>query len=71
MLTREENDLLCRLEGVASTGQIMRSHWLPDHLSEEVVERNGAMGRTEHWRTPGVGPEDLAVSPIGRATEQP
>jgi hypothetical protein len=70
MLTTEEDDLLCRAEAVAPTGQIMRSHWLPHRLSEEVVERNGAMGKTEHWRTPGVGPEELAVSPVGRAAEQ-
>jgi hypothetical protein len=69
MLTREENDLLCRLEGDAQTGQIMRSHCLPDRLSEEFVERNGVVRNAEGWRTPGVGPEDLAVSPIDRATE--
>ncbi len=42
MLTAEENDLLCRVEGGAPMGQIMRRHWLPACLSEEVAERDGA-----------------------------
>lgn len=46
MLTPEENDLLCRVEGDAPMGQIMRRHWLPALLSEEVAERDGAPVRT-------------------------
>jgi len=42
MLTREENELLCHVEGAALMGQIMRRHWLPVCLLEEVAERNGA-----------------------------
>ncbi len=42
MLTAEENDLLCRVEGDAPMGQIMRRHWLPACLSEEVAEPDGA-----------------------------
>jgi phthalate 4,5-dioxygenase oxygenase subunit len=42
MLTREENDLLCRVEGGAPMGQIMRRHWIPVCLSEEVPESDGA-----------------------------
>ena len=42
MLTAEENDLLCRVEGDAPMGQMMRRHWLPACLSEEVAERDGA-----------------------------
>ncbi len=38
MLTREENELLCRVEGDAPMGQIFRRHWLPALLSEEVPE---------------------------------
>jgi phthalate 4,5-dioxygenase oxygenase subunit len=38
MLTREENDLLCRVEGDAPMGQIFRRHWMPACLSEEVLE---------------------------------
>src|SRR5918997_2836950 len=36
MLTREENDLLCRVEGDAPMGQMMRRYWLPACLSEEI-----------------------------------
>ena len=38
MLTKEENDLLCRVEGDAPMGQIMRRHWMPACLIEEVPE---------------------------------
>lgn len=41
MLTHEENDLLCRVEGEAPMGQLMRRHWLPACLSEEVKENDG------------------------------
>jgi phthalate 4,5-dioxygenase oxygenase subunit len=46
MLTAEENDLLCRVEGQAPMGQIMRRHWLPACMSEEVAEPDGAPVRT-------------------------
>src|SRR5690349_24869076 len=38
MMTAEENDLLCRVEGDAPMGQIMRRHWMPACLIEEVAE---------------------------------
>ncbi|HZS64441.1 MAG TPA: Rieske 2Fe-2S domain-containing protein [Xanthobacteraceae bacterium] len=41
MLTVEENDLLCRVEGDAPMGQLMRQHWIPVCLSEEVPEPDG------------------------------
>lgn len=41
MLTAEENDLLCRVEGEAPMGALMRRHWLPALLSEEVAEPDG------------------------------
>jgi phthalate 4,5-dioxygenase oxygenase subunit len=41
MLSREQNELLCRVEGAAAMGQLMRRHWLPVCLSEEVAERDG------------------------------
>ena len=41
MLTKEQNELLCRVEGDAPMGQLMRRHWLPVCLSEEVAERDG------------------------------
>jgi phthalate 4,5-dioxygenase oxygenase subunit len=42
MLTPEQNQLLCRVEGAAPMGGIMRRHWLPLCLSEEVAEKDGA-----------------------------
>jgi phthalate 4,5-dioxygenase len=41
MLTREENELLCRVEGDAPMGQLMRRHWIPALLAEEVPEPDG------------------------------
>ncbi|WP_028998950.1 Rieske 2Fe-2S domain-containing protein [Azohydromonas australica] len=41
MLTREENELLCRVEGEAPMGQLMRRHWTPVCLIEEVSEPDG------------------------------
>lgn len=41
MLTPEENDLLCRVERGAPMGEIMRRHWLPACMSEEVPEADG------------------------------
>jgi len=41
MLTAEDNDLLCRVEGEAPMGQLMRRHWIPACLSEEVSEPDG------------------------------
>src|SRR6186997_1739591 len=46
MLTAEENNLLCRVEGNAPMGQLMRRHWIPACLSEEVTEPDGAPVRT-------------------------
>src|SRR4051794_30046524 len=47
MLTAEENDLLCRVEANAPMGQLMRRHWIPACLSEEVTEPDGAPVRTK------------------------
>lgn len=41
MLTLEENDLLCQVEGAAPMGQIMRRHWIPAVLTEEVADPEG------------------------------
>ena len=41
MLTVEENDLLCRVEGDAPMGRMMRRHWIPACMSEEVAEPDG------------------------------
>jgi phthalate 4,5-dioxygenase oxygenase subunit len=40
-----DNELLCRVEGEALMGQMMRRHWLPVCLSEEVAEPDGAPRR--------------------------
>ncbi|MEM9473761.1 MAG: Rieske 2Fe-2S domain-containing protein [Pseudomonadota bacterium] len=41
MLTAEENDLLCRVTGDAPMGKLMRAHWTPVCLIEEVAEADG------------------------------
>jgi len=55
MLTPQDNDLLCRVEGDAPMGGIMRRHWMPVCLSEEVTENDGTPVRTR------VLGEDLVV----------
>jgi phthalate 4,5-dioxygenase len=37
MLTAAENDLLCRVEGDAPMGRLMRRHWVPAILSEQLA----------------------------------
>jgi phthalate 4,5-dioxygenase oxygenase subunit len=44
-MTPEENDLMCRVEGDAPMGQIMRRHWIAACLAEEVAEPDGAPKR--------------------------
>ena len=46
-MTPEENDLLCRVEGDAPMGQIMRRHWIAACLSEEVAEPDGTPVRVK------------------------
>lgn len=41
MLTSEENDLLCCITGAAPMGKLMRQHWTPVCLIEEVAEKDG------------------------------
>ena len=41
MLTAEENQLLCRVEGDAPMGRLMRRHWVPALLSEQLSEPDG------------------------------
>ena len=45
MLSVEDNELLCRVEGDAAMGQLMRRHWIPACLSEEVAERTKHRGK--------------------------
>src|SRR5438105_3857264 len=40
-MNAEDNELMCRVEGAAPMGAIMRRHWLPALLSEEVPEADG------------------------------
>ena len=42
MLTKEQNELLCRVEGGAAMGQMARRHWLPVCMAEEVAQPDGA-----------------------------
>ncbi len=41
MLSAADNDLMCRVEGDAPMGRLMRAHWIPACLSEEVAEPDG------------------------------
>lgn len=41
MLTAEENDTLTRVEGDAPMGRLMRRHWVPAALSEQLAEKDG------------------------------
>jgi phthalate 4,5-dioxygenase oxygenase subunit len=36
MITEEENRLICEVEGDAPMGQLMRHHWIPALMSEEI-----------------------------------
>ena len=38
MITREDNEMLCRVENDAPMGRLMRQHWMPICLTEEVAE---------------------------------
>ena len=40
-MTPEQNDLLCRVEGEAPMGKLMRQHWLPACMIEDVAEPDG------------------------------
>ncbi len=42
MLSHEENELLCRVEGTAPAGEMVRRYWLPALLTEDVAEPDGA-----------------------------
>ncbi len=42
MLSNADNDLLCGIEADAPMGQLMRRHWIPACMSEEVSDPDGA-----------------------------
>ena len=37
-MTPQQNDILARVEGSAPMGRLMRQHWMPACMSEEVAE---------------------------------
>src|SRR5579871_4648958 len=41
MLSREENELVTRIENGAPAGRMMERYWLPALLADEVAERGG------------------------------
>ena len=41
MLTKEKNDLLCRVEGDAPMGQLMRRYWVPALQSQDLIAGGG------------------------------
>jgi phthalate 4,5-dioxygenase oxygenase subunit len=47
MLTTAENELLCRIEGDAPMGRLMRRHWVPALLSEQVSRADGVPVRVQ------------------------
>jgi phthalate 4,5-dioxygenase oxygenase subunit len=47
MLTAAENEFLCRVEGDAAMGRLMRRHWVPALLSEQVATADGAPVRVQ------------------------
>jgi phthalate 4,5-dioxygenase oxygenase subunit len=42
MLSARENELLCRVEGEAPLGRLMRRYWIPAGLSEQLAAADGA-----------------------------
>ena len=38
MLTREENELLCRIGPATPMGNVFRRYWIPALLSDEIAE---------------------------------
>lgn len=41
MLSKDQNERLCRVEGEAPMGRLMRRHWIPALLSEQVATPDG------------------------------
>ena len=47
MLTATENERLCRVENDAPMGRLMRQHWVPALLSEQISKPDGAPVRIQ------------------------
>ena len=68
MLTHQENELLCRVVADAPMGQLMRRHWNPVCLIEEVSEPDGTVLVDQTVRTQDNGfaglwlPADLTAT---------
>ena len=45
MLSREDNETLCRVGPGTPMGALMRQYWIPAGLSEELPDRDGAPAR--------------------------
>ncbi|HTE86396.1 MAG TPA: Rieske 2Fe-2S domain-containing protein, partial [Dehalococcoidia bacterium] len=41
MLSKEENELLCRVGPGTPVGELMRQYWLPAVMSSDLPERDG------------------------------
>ena len=41
MLTREDNELMCRVGAGTPTGELLRRYWIPALMSSELPERDG------------------------------
>ena len=42
MLTREDNEILCRVGPGTPMGNVLRRYWHPFLLTEELLEKDGA-----------------------------
>jgi hypothetical protein len=42
MLSREDNELLCKVGPGTPTGALLRQYWIPRFMSSELPERDGA-----------------------------
>src|SRR5436305_2755852 len=47
MLSREENELLCRVGPGTPMGEVFRRYWIPACLSEEIAEPGGPPARVK------------------------
>ena len=59
MLSREDNELLCKVGPGTPTGALLRQYWIPALMSSELPERDGAPvrkgARSVSWAVAAVG----------------
>ena len=73
MLNAEDNDLLCRVDGDAPMGRMMRRHWLPACLSEEVAKRDGPPVRVRllgGTQEPGIRSDKMFLGASGSSSSR-